>query len=184
MILTKSEILKNIESKDIVIEPFDANNINPNSVDVCLGDKIGIYANSVLDSKSNNELIVSDIPAGGITIYPDQFYLAVTKEYTETKKHVPMLDGKSSIGRLGIDIHATAGKGDIGFTGHWTLEISVKKPVRIYPGMVIGQLIYYEVSGEITDTYQDTGNYNNKEAIPEGSKLYKKYQKTVEKDAD
>ena len=60
----------------------------------------------------------------------DQFYLGVTEEYTETHKHVPFLEGKSSIGRLGIDIHATAGKGDVGFCNTWTLEISVKNQLE------------------------------------------------------
>jgi dCTP deaminase len=89
---------------------------------------------------------------------PDQFYLGVTLEYTETHAHVPFLEGKSSTGRLGIDIHATAGKGDVGFCGNWTLEISVKKPVRVYAGMPIGQLIYFPVQGEILVPYNSKKN--------------------------
>ena len=72
-----------------------------------------------------------------------------TLEYTETRRFVPFLEGKSSVGRLGIDIHATAGKGDVGFCNHWTLEISVSQPVRVYAGMPIGQLIYFLVEGEV-----------------------------------
>ncbi len=84
---------------------------------------------------------------------PQQFYLGVTAEYTETHSHVPFLEGKSSTGRLGIDIHATAGKGDVGFCGNWTLEISVKLPVRVYAGMPVGQLIYFPVDGAIEIKY-------------------------------
>ena len=73
-----------------------------------------------------------EIPEEGFVLYPHVFYLGVTEEYTETHAHVPFLEGKSSTGRLGIDIHATAGKGDVGFCGNWTLEISVKQPVKIY----------------------------------------------------
>ena len=90
-----------------------------------------------------------EIPDEGMILLPHRFYLGVTQEYTETHSHVPFLEGKSSIGRLGIDIHATAGKGDIGFCNTWTLEISVKQPVRVYAGMPIGQLIYFEVSGDL-----------------------------------
>lgn len=81
-------------------------------------------------------------------MHPHIFYL-VALEYTETHAHVPFLEGKSSTGRLGIDIHATAGKGDVGFCGNWTLEISVKQPVRIYKECPSGQLIYFPVEGEI-----------------------------------
>lgn len=174
MILLRSKIEEFIASGDITLKPFSEKNINPNSIDVHLGDRMGQYNSSVIDAKSDNELRIYDIPADGMILYPDCFYLATTKEYTETLKHVPMLDGKSSVGRLGIDIHATAGKGDIGFKGHWTLEISVKVPVRIYAGMPIGQIIYYEVSGEAAEDYQVTGQYNNQSPDPIGSKLFTK----------
>lgn len=176
MILTASKIKEFIKNGDIIVKPYDEKDVNPNSIDVHLGGRIAEYNNSVLDSKSHNEITVQDIPESGLILYPDRFYLATTKEYTETLKHVPMIDGKSSIGRLGIDIHATAGKGDVGFKGYWTLEISVKKPVRVYPGMPIGQIIYYEVSGEIDYNYQETGNYNNSSKDPVESLLYKKYE--------
>jgi dCTP deaminase len=106
---------------------------------------------------------------------PDNFYLGVTMEYTETYKHVPFLEGKSSVGRLGIDIHATAGKGDVGFCNFWTLEISVKKPVRVYPGMPIGQLIYFEISGELLVPYNEKPNakYNEVKPLPVESMMWK-----------
>jgi dCTP deaminase len=102
-------------------------------------------------------------------------YLGVTLEYTETHKHVPFLEGKSSTGRLGIDIHATAGKGDVGFCNTWTLEISCAQPVRIYAGMPIGQLIYFVVEGEIAVPYSQKGNakYAERTIQPVESMMWK-----------
>ena len=90
-------------------------------------------------------------------------------------EHVPFLEGKSSTGRLGIDIHATAGKGDVGFCGNWTLEISVKQPVRIYKGMPIGQLIYFPVLGEILVKYNQKkdAKYNGQINKPVESMMWK-----------
>ena len=96
-------------------------------------------------------------------------------EYTETHAHVPFLEGKSSTGRLGIDIHATAGKGDVGFCGNWTLEISVKQPVKVYKGMPIGQLIYFPVEGEINVKYDQKKNakYSHQPDRPIESMMWK-----------
>jgi dCTP deaminase len=86
-------------------------------------------------------------------LVPGELYLGVTVEYTETHRHVPFLEGKSSGGRLGLSIHATAGKGDVGFCGHWTLEITVARPLRVYARMPIGQLIYHTVSSQPIVSY-------------------------------
>ena len=91
-------------------------------------------------------------PRDGLILLPHRLYLGVTEEYTETHRHVPFLEGKSSIGRLGIDIHATAGKGDIGFCNTWTFEISVRAGQGLLR-MPIGELIHFEISGEIGTTY-------------------------------
>ena len=93
----------------------------------------------------------------------------------ETHAHVPFLEGKSSVGRLGIDIHATAGKGDVGYCNTWTLEISCSQPVRIYAGMPIGQLIYFIVDGEVKNLYNKKLNpkYNRRTVKPIESMMYK-----------
>ena len=119
-----------------------------------------------------------DIPDEGFVLQPGELYLGVTEEYTETHQHVPFLEGKSSIGRLGIDIHATAGKGDIGFCNNWTLEISVIKPVRVYAGMPVGQLIYFCVKGEILVPYNRKQNakYNEQTNKPVESMMWKNFQ--------
>ncbi len=175
MILSDNEILKFVESKDIVIEPFNKNCLGCNSYDVHLGKTLALYKNEVLDARSHNEIQTFEIPEEGYVLTPDKFYLGVTHEYTETHKHVPFLEGKSSVGRLGIDIHATAGKGDVGFCNYWTLEISVKQPVRVYAGMPIGQLIFFNVDGDILTPYTSKANakYTTKNTIPMESMMFK-----------
>ncbi|MCL8000562.1 dCTP deaminase, partial [Brucella sp. 21LCYQ03] len=126
-----------IEEGTIIIEPFDRACLGTNSYDVHLGKYLATYRDRVLDAKKHNEIYHFEIQEGGFVLQPNTLYLGVTLEYTETHKHVPFLEGKSSTGRLGIDIHATAGKGDVGFCNTWTLEISVAQPVRIYAGMPI-----------------------------------------------
>jgi dCTP deaminase len=141
MILSDKRILEEIEKGNIVIEPFRRECLGTNSYDVHLGKYLATYKDRVLDARKHNEIVHFEIPASGFVLEPNTLYLGVTMEYTETHAHVPFLEGKSSTGRLGIDIHATAGKGDVGFCNTWTLEISVAQPVRVYPGMPVGQLI-------------------------------------------
>lgn len=175
MILTDQQILDGMKSGSIKVDPFNRDCLGTNSYDVHLGKTLGVYVDSVLDAKKHNRIETFEIPEEGYVLTPDNFYLGVTAEYTESLKHVPFLEGKSSVGRLGIDIHATAGKGDVGFCNHWTLEISVKKPVRVYAGMPIGQLIYFEVSGEILTPYSSkaSAKYNEKKPLPVESMMWK-----------
>ncbi|MBL7990088.1 MAG: dCTP deaminase [Candidatus Kapabacteria bacterium] len=177
MILSDAEILRHIDIGDIVITPFRRESLGSNSYDVRLGKTLACYRDEVLDAKQHNLIQTFDIPDDGFILRPDKFYLGVTEEYTETHKHVPFLEGKSSIGRLGIDIHATAGKGDVGFCNTWTLEISVKQPVRVYAGMPIGQLIYFEVAGEILTPYNTKKNakYNGQTNLPVESMMWKNF---------
>jgi dCTP deaminase len=175
MILSDKLILQEIEQGSIIIEPFKRESLGTNSYDVHLGKYLATYRNRVLDAKRHNEIDHFEIPKDGFVLQPNTLYLGVTLEYTETHKHVPFLEGKSSTGRLGIDIHATAGKGDVGFCNTWTLEISVAQPVRIYAGMPIGQLIYFVVEGEIETMYNTKSNakYNNKTTKPVESMMWK-----------
>ncbi len=153
MILSDKRIVEEMDKGTIKIHPYNRASLGSNSYDVHLGAWLATYREHILDAKKHNEIEAFEIPVEGFVLYPHIFYLGVTDEYTETHEHVPFLEGKSSTGRLGIDIHATAGKGDVGFCGNWTLEISVKQPVRIYRGMPIGQLIYFPVDGEIEVKY-------------------------------
>lgn len=175
MILTDQQILDCMNEGSIKVEPFRKECLGTNSYDVHLGKTLGVYVDSVLDARKHNKIELFEIPEEGFVLTPENFYLGVTQEYTETHKHVPFLEGKSSVGRLGIDIHATAGKGDVGFCNFWTLEISVKKPVRVYGGMPIGQLIYFEIKGTIINPYnaKASAKYNDKQAIPVESMMWK-----------
>ncbi len=175
MILTDAQILECMEKGSIKVEPFRRECLGTNSYDVHLGKTLAVYKDSVLDARKHNLIESFEIPEEGYVLTPDNFYLGVTQEYTETLAHVPFLEGKSSVGRLGIDIHATAGKGDVGFCNYWTLEISVKKPVRIYSGMPIGQLIYFSVEGQILTPYnkKNSAKYNHVTAQPMESMMWK-----------
>ena len=175
MILSDTRILAEMEKGTIKIEPYDRSCLGSNSYDIHLGKWLATYREHILDAKKHNEIEYFEIPEEGFVLYPHIFYLGVTLEYTETHAHVPFLEGKSSTGRLGIDIHATAGKGDVGFCNTWTLEISCAQPVRIYAGMPIGQLIYFVVEGEIETLYNTKGNakYNNPTTRPVESMMWK-----------
>ena len=175
MILSDSKILEEIEKGTIVIEPYDRKNLGSNSYDVHLGKYLAMYDDPTLDAKKHNTITHFDIPEDGYVLLPGILYLGVTKEYTESHKHIPFLEGKSSTGRLGIDIHATAGKGDVGFCNHWTLEISVVKPVRIYAGMPIGQLIYFVSEGDVINSYDKKSNakYTGRNDKPVESMMWK-----------
>lgn len=177
MILTDKEILSCIEERSIVIEPYRKNCLGTNSYDVHLGPTLGLYEDEILDAKKHNKIKFIEIPKEGIVLQPSEFYLGVTEEYTETHKHVPFLEGKSSVGRLGIDIHATAGKGDVGFCNYWTLEISVKKPVRVYAGMPIGQIIYFETKGDVLNYYnkKSSAKYTTKTDRPVESMMWRNF---------
>lgn len=178
MILADSEILACIQSGSIVIEPYRPEALGSNSYDVHLGKTLAIYENDVLDARAHNKVRYLEIPDDGLVFQPEQLYLGVTEEYTETHEHVPFLEGKSSAGRLGVDIHATAGKGDVGFCNHWTLEISVKKPVRLYAGMPIGQLIYFPLKGRVVVPYarKQSAKYNERSARPVESMMWKNFR--------
>lgn len=176
MILSDSRILEEIEKGTIVIEPFNRAKLGSNSYDVHLGKYLAVYDDTTLDARKHNKITHFEIPdEEGYVLQPNTLYLGVTAEYTETHAHVPFLEGKSSTGRLGIDIHATAGKGDVGFCNAWTLEISCVQPVRVYAGMPIGQLIYFVVEGDIINSYATKGDakYTGRTDRPVESMMWK-----------
>lgn len=175
MIWSDKKILAAIDRGEIVIEPFDRAKLGTNSYDVHLGKYLAHYKDHILDARKHNEIETFEIPEEGYVLHPNTLYLGVTLEYTETHSSVPFLEGKSSVGRLGIDIHATAGKGDVGFCNHWTLEISCTHPVRVYPGMPIGQLIYFAVEGDIENYYNKKvgAKYNTRTDQPVESMMWK-----------
>ncbi|GAB5404911.1 MAG: dCTP deaminase [Aureliella sp.] len=174
MILTGAEI-KNRIGDDIKIDPFDETQLNPNSYNLRLHDELLVYEEVVLDIKEPNRYRRLDIPSTGLVLSPNQVYLARTIEHTETRNLVPMIEGRSSLGRLGLFVHATAGFGDVGFCGYWTIEMFAVQPVRIYPGIQICQIFYHTLEGAIET--QASGKYqNNKDIQP--SLLYREFGKT------
>ncbi len=179
MILTDIGIKKAMSNNSIIIEPFDPNCLGTNSYDVHLSKYLATYKSRVLDAKKHNTITHFKIPKNGFLLQPGTLYLGSTLEYTETHAHVPFLEGKSSMGRLGIDIHATAGKGDVGFCNHWTLEISCIQPVRIYAGMPVGQLIYFVVDGDVENAYNNksSAKYNQRSPRPMESMMWKNFKK-------
>ena len=175
MILSDKRILEEMEKQTIRIEPYTRECLGSNSYDVHLGKHLATYTDKVLDARKHNQIDHFEIPQEGFILQPGELYLGVTQEYTETHTHIPFLEGKSSTGRLGIDIHATAGKGDVGFCGNWTLEISCKVPVKVYTGMPIGQLIYFRVEGDVEVKYNSKkdAKYSGQPDRPVESMMWK-----------
>ena len=181
---TGSKIIEMEEAGLIDITGFDPNKVNPNSYNLSLGDDLIIYKapndksllhriekvfnprKYAIDCKKDNESEHITIPKEGYLLKPGVLYLGKTKEFTTCSPAanvVPMLDGRSSIGRLGIFVHITAGFGDVGFCGNWTLEIMVVHPTIIYPGMDICQISYYTIAGDPNIVYH--GKYQNDKEI-------------------
>lgn len=175
MILSGKEIKRRL-GKDILIEPFNDEQLNPNSYNLRLHRELLVYTDNVLDMKTKNNVVSMVIPQEGLVLEPGKLYLGRTVEYTRTDSLVPMLEGRSSIGRLGLFIHITAGFGDVGFCGYWTLEISCVHPVRIYPGVEICQIFYHIIEGDY-EKYNSNGKYQNNQGI-QPSFLYKEFEST------
>ena len=164
MILSGDEILKNLGS-NIHIDPFDPARLNPNSYNLTLHDEVMTYEEVVLDMGQQNRTRRLKIPKNGLVLSPQRLYLGRTVERTETHNLVPMIEGRSSVGRLGLFVHVTAGFGDVGFAGFWTLEMFAVQPIRIYPGVPICQIFYHEIAGSITE-YCSNKYQNNKDIQP------------------
>ena len=172
MLLTGQEIKKNL-GKSIIIEPYRASQLNPNSYNLRLADELLVYDSEVLDMKANNPVRHLTIPEGGLLLEPNKLYLGRTLEYTKTDGFVPMLEGRSSVGRLGLFIHITAGFGDVGFAGYWTLEMFCIHPIVIYPDVEICQIYYHTIQGDY-DKYA-SGKYQNNQGV-QPSMLYKDFE--------
>lgn len=172
MILSGREIKANL-GKDIVITPYSEKQLNPNSYNLRLHNELLVYQNKVLDMKKENLADKIIIPPEGLILDPQKLYLGRTLEYTETHSHVPMLEGRSSVGRLGLFIHITAGFGDVGFKGFWTLEIFCVQPIKVYPGVEVCQIYYHTLEGDY-DKYT-SGKYQNNKDI-QVSMLYKDFK--------
>ena len=163
MILSGLKIREEVRNGKIQIDPFSEKQLNPNSYNLRLHDELLVYTEPVLDVKKANAYKLLRIPEDGLVLEPGVLYLGRTVEFTRTDGFVPMLEGRSSMGRLGLCVHVTAGFGDVGFAGYWTLEIHAIMPIRIYPGMEICQIYYHTVEGEFQNYV--SGKYQNNSGI-------------------
>jgi dCTP deaminase len=178
MILSGHEIKGNLGG-NIIIEPFAEANLNPNSYNLTLHHELMTYEEVVLDMRKANRVQRLEIPPEGLVLNPNHLYLGRTVERTETRNLVPMIEGRSSIGRLGLFVHVTAGFGDVGFCGHWTLEMFAVQPVRIYAGVPICQIFYHEIKGSFTE-YASNKYQHNHDIQP--SLLFKELNPDSDKD--
>jgi len=160
MLLSGQEIRRRLDNQEISIDPFDPQRLNPNSYNLALHDELLVYEEVVLDAATPNRYRRIEIPSEGFTLQPNQLYLARTVEYTETRGIVPMIQGRSSLGRLGLFINPGGSVGDAGYCGTWTLEMHCVQPVRIYPNMEVAQIYYMRLDGSCdeycSDKYQNS----------------------------
>lgn len=190
MILSGLKIAEEFKAGRIYISDFDEKRLNPNSYNLRLANELLVYKTEyrstniygecitlnkgrILDMKRKNPYQTLTIPEDGLILEPGRLYLGRTMERTRTDGYVPMLEGRSSVGRLGIFIHATAGFGDVGFDGYWTLELSCVQPVRIYPGVEICQIYYHTIDGDY-EPYR-SGKYQKNTGV-QPSMLWKDFQ--------
>ena len=199
-VLTGSEITAAVVEGDIEITPFEPKHLNPASIDLTLGPYVLMYNGQDKDrdfSESygrplkyeTNRYVPLDcrkkmctdrlrLHEDGEWLYPGHLYLMHTNERIKTLKYSPHLDGKSSIGRLGIVIHLTAGYGDPGFDGQYTLEVTVVHQTKVYPGMRFCQMRFHTLVGAVED-YSARGHYTGKLAEgPVPSMTYKQFEKS------
>lgn len=171
MLLSGSEIKRQMALGNLVIDPFSEDQLNPNSYNLTLDREMQIYTASCLDVKQKNETKIILLPDEGIVLEPFELYLVRSREYTETHGFVPMVQGRSSLGRLGLAVHITSGFGDVGFCGNWTLQLLSVKPLRIYPGMKFCQIYYQELRGADCQAEYNSEKYQGSTQI-QASKSY------------
>jgi len=149
MILTGKEIHREVESGNIVIDPFNQKNINPNSYNFRLSNQLKVYTAPTLDTKMKNEVASIDIDETGFILEPRTLYLASTIEIMGSEFYIPTYAARSSVARLGMFINLSACLGDIGFIGNWTIQLYSINRVKIYAGMNIGQIMFWCPKGRI-----------------------------------
>ena len=198
-ILSDSAIRHAVECGDIEIDPFDPTRLNPCSYDLTLGNEVAVYDEWIqkdnwypgrddapnwgslrprgaeINIATEPKTVRFQIdPKHGLRLNPGVGYLMHTVERITTKRYVPVLDGKSSVGRLFMKVHETAGYGDVAFDGQYTLEVTVQHPLRVYAGMRCAQMRFHTIVGEVDKPY--AGNYTGEAATgPVASKAYKQF---------
>ena len=175
MILTGNEITKRVGMGDIVIDPFIPENVNPNSYNFRLHHELVVYDQDVIDPAVKSLTRTLQIPFEGLVLEPQRLYLASTVEKMGSEHFVPTYAARSSVARLGMFINLSAPLGDIGFIGRWTIQLYCLHRVRVYPGMNIGQMMFWHVRGEI-NLYE--GKYQNADRVI-ASRIFKDFHKKL-----
>jgi dCTP deaminase len=176
--LTDKEILQEIENGNIVIDGFKMEHLNPNSVDLTLNPEMIIYNEDILDCRKPNKTSIEKILDGGYVLYPNRVYLYHCNERIGVKKNIHAeVMGKSSLGRLGLGVHITAGFIDTGFEGSLVLELFCQQPIRIYPNMKICQVKFMYNSGDFLETYdQKKGSKYMNQSGTQASLMHKNFE--------
>ncbi len=172
MILSGLKIEEEVKNGKITIDPFNKNDINPNSYNYTLGDYIKVYVNDILDSKCKQEVKKVPIPDEGLVLEPNKVYLGYTNEIIGSDYYVPTITGRSSTGRLGLFVQITSDLVDVGFTGRLTLQMHATQPVKIYKGMKIGQIMFWKIYGDV-ELYK--GKYQNSKE-PRESEVWRDFK--------
>lgn len=175
-VLGDVRIREAIERGEILVEPMAPDAVGSNSIDLHLSPHLAVYEEGVLDVLFDNPVRRFQIGRGGYVLMPGELYLGSTIEYTASGPYLPVIEGTSSAARLGITTHAAAGMGDVSFLGHWTLEITVVRPVRVYGGEPVCQIVFLEVAGDVRAPYgrKPGCNYQHQGPLPQPSRMYRK----------
>jgi dCTP deaminase len=152
MILTGPAIKSAVKSGDVALEPFDETDLNPNSYNYHLAESLLVLGSG------GKALVKVLMPSEGYVLKPGRVYLGATLERIGSDRYVTLLLGRSSIGRLGIFLNVTADLGHLGSCSHWTLELTVVQPVRVYPKMKIGQVSFWLTDDSSSHRYD--GRYH------------------------
>lgn len=181
--LTGAKIIDEYENGRIEITNFDKACVNPNSYDLKIGNT---YKTIKLDQKYLSKNVIAipidelslkepieyeehEISDEGVVLYPGTLYLIPTLNKIHTDYYIPIITGRSSMGRAGISVHKEAGFGDIGFNGAWTLQVTVTYPIRIFKNIRMAQVYFITPYGEIDMLYH--GKYQNSDTA-RGSESY------------
>lgn len=161
MILTGAAIAEQVSTGTIIIEPFNPEFLEPNSYGFHLGRSIIQYADDELDVNRAPNAITTDIANEGLVLQPGRLYLGSTAERMGSMNHAATLHARLSTSLLGMWIQYSAPLGHCGAVIPWTLEIRVAQPVRVFPGMLIGKIAFWEMLGEpliYEGRYRDSGD--------------------------
>lgn len=185
MILPDVSIREEIKKERLVVKPFIEENLQPASLDLTLSSTVGVFENhstAFVDVKEKSKVVkqITVDAQEGFIIHPGEFILAETVEYFEFPNNlVGLLNGRSSLGRLGIIVHATAGFFDPGFKGTATLEMHniSRLPVKLYPGMRIAQFVFYRTEKPASKGYHEwKGSKYSGQKGPTESRIYEDFE--------